>query len=277
MSTSINKIIEGDCLDVLKRMPSESIDLVFTSPPYADRRRYAYGGIRADEYNDWFVEIAYEIKRVLKPTGSFFLNIKAHAEDGQRHLYVYELVIRLKKEVGFRFIDDFVWTKIGFPGRLKGRFKNAHEPIFHFTKSKNFTHNPYAVGIPPKEESLKRARRKESGKPKSGSGMEGMRYDERMRNMKLALPSNHIHAVQRSNQHTIESRHPAVFPEKLPDFFIKAFSNEGDVVLDPFGGSGTTAKMALLNNRKYIHIDIVEEYNDIARERLEEAEKEAGE
>src|SRR5437588_7979061 len=97
-SHQINKIFCGDCLDVLKIIPTNSVDLIVTSPPYADRRIHTYGGIHPDEYVKWFLPRAEEFKRVLKPTGTFILNIKERVEKGERHTYVLELVLALKKQ-----------------------------------------------------------------------------------------------------------------------------------------------------------------------------------
>jgi len=242
----------GDCLEVLKTLPSKSIDLIVTSPPYADRRIKTYGGIKEAEYANWFLPIATEVHRVLKDDGSFFLNIKPHTKDGERVLYVFELVMALKKQVGFRFTDEFCWTKLGVPGRFKGRFKNAFEPVYHFTKTGDYKHFPYEVATPAKEVSLKRYKRKACGESKNGSGFAGMRKEI---TSELALPSNHLHIPQKSNQHTIQKNHSAVFPVELPLFFIKAFSKEGDTVLDIFSGSGTTAVACEQTNRKSVNID----------------------
>jgi len=118
-------IIHGYSENELKKLPDNSVDMVFTSPPYADRRKNTYGGIPEDKYIEWFKPIAIEIKRVLKPTGSFFLNIKPHTNKGERSLYVFDLVLFLKRELGFWFVEEYCWTKNAFPGGLKGRFKNA--------------------------------------------------------------------------------------------------------------------------------------------------------
>lgn len=268
-SLELNRIYQMDCIEGMRLLPDESIDLVITSPPYADRRKNTYGGIPADEYVKWFLPIAHEIYRILKPTGSFFLNIKPHCENGERVLYVFDLVLSLKRDVGFRYTDEFTWTKNGVPGRFNGRFKNAFEPVYHFTKKRGYTFNPYAVAIPTKEVSLRRAERKASGESKNGSGLAGMREGHSFKGRKKSLPSNHLHIPQTSNQHTIQSKHPAVFPEELPTFFIKAFSNEGDVVLDPFIGSGTTAVAALRTNRNFIGFEIKSEYVSIANQRIE--------
>ena len=237
-----------DCLKGLKQLEKESVDLIITSPPYANRREGEYQSVKSEEYIDWFIPIAKELYRILKPSGSFFLNIKSHCSKGERDLYVYELVIALKKELGWRFVDEFTWTKNGVPGRFKGRFKNGFEPIFHFAKTSNITFNP--------------------GESRNGSGFAGMRKNETMANKKLALPSNHLHIPQKSNQYTPQSKHPAVFPLELPEFFIKAFTDEGQVVLDPFMGSGTTAIASDALGRKWIGFETEEKYIDIANERL---------
>ena len=94
----INTIYNEDCLETMKRMEDNSIDLVVTSPPYADRRKTTYGGIHPDNYVEWFLTISDELKRVLKPSGSFILNIKENVVDGERHTYVLELIIAMRKQ-----------------------------------------------------------------------------------------------------------------------------------------------------------------------------------
>ena len=263
------QLIHGDCLEKMKDIPDGSVDCVITSPPYALQRKNTYGGVQEDMYIEWFIPIAYEIKRILRDTGSFFLNIKPHCKEGQRVLYVMKLVIELTELVGFRFSDEFVWTKIGVPGRFKGRFKNAFEPVYHFTKKDGYTHNPYAVATEAKEVSLKRYKRKACGESKNGSGFAGMRKEI---TSNLALPSNHIHIPQKSNQYTVQSKHSAVFPVELPEFFIKAFSNLNDVILDPFMGSGTTGVACINTNRQFIGIEKDDKYFEIAKKRIEEAQ-----
>jgi site-specific DNA-methyltransferase (adenine-specific) len=264
-------IIHGYSEEELKKLPDNSVDLIITSPPYADRRKNTYGGISEDKYVEWFKPIAIEVKRVLKPTGSFFLNIKPHTNKGERSLYVFDLVIMLKRELGFRFTDEFTWTKLGVPGKFKGRFKNAFEPVYHFTLQPEYTHNPYAVAEKAKEVSLKRYKRKACGESKNGSGFAGMRKEI---TSDLALPSNHLHIPQKSNQHTIQKNHSAVFPVELSTFFIKAFSNEGDIVMDIFGGSGTVAISCIDTNREFIVIEKEIENIELIKNRVEEKRKE---
>ena len=259
-------LMQGDCLERMKEIPSGSVDMILTSPPYADRRKNCYEGKHESEYVEWFLVFAKEFKRLLKPTGSFFLNIKPHCDKGERSLYVMKLVIALKEELGFRYTDEFCWTKLGVCGKFIGRFKNAFEPVHHFTLEKGYTHNPWAVAKEATEESKARYKRKACGESKNGSGFAGMRSEIKSN---LALPSNHLHFVQKSNQHTKQSKHPAVYPVELCNFFIQAFSNEGDVVLDPFAGSGTTGVAAKNLNRKFIGIELDEGYFNIAKERIE--------
>ncbi|MBC8438103.1 MAG: site-specific DNA-methyltransferase [Deltaproteobacteria bacterium] len=264
------KLIQGDCFEKIKDIPNESVDLIFTSPPYADRRKKCYEGKSADEYVDWFRPLGIEIKRILKPTGSFFLNIKPHTNKGERNLYVFDLVCDLKRNVGFMFVDEFSWEKNAFPGKLKGRFKNAFEPVYHFTTGNpnQINFNPLACGTPMKEESIARTYRKQCGAPKSGSGMTGMNTTN-IRNLKLARPSNVIKVNNVSNQFSDKQLHPATFPEGLVEFFIKSFTNENDTVLDPFMGSGTTGIVAKKLNRNFIGIELEEQYFEIAKKRIE--------
>lgn len=267
----INKIIHNDCLDELSKMDTESVDLIITSPPYADRRKSTYGGVSEEFYLEWFRPISKELYRVLSNNGSFFLNIKPHTVKGERSLYVFDLVCMLKREIGFNFIDEFCWTKSAFPGKLTGRFKNAFEPVYHFSKTNDtslITFNPLACGTPMKKESIARTYRKQCGKPANGSGMTGMNITN-IRNLKLARPSNVININNVSNQFTDKKHHPATFPEGLVEFFIKSFSNENDIILDPFAGSGTTGIVAKKLKRRYILIEKEEKYVNLINRRLE--------
>jgi len=265
------KLIQSDCLKEMVNIPNDSVDIVFTSPPYADRRKNCYGGVPASEYVEWFLPITTEIKRVLKPTGSFFLNIKAHTQKGERGLYVMKLVIALREEVLFKFVDEFCWTKNAFPGAYRGRLKNGFEPVFHFTKinPSKITFNPTACGTPVKPESTARAYRKQGGSPANGSGMPGVNATN-MQRMKTARPSNVVCVNNVSNQFTAKQKHPATFPVGLVDFFVKTFSNEGGVILDPFMGSGTVGVSCRNLGRDFIGIELNEDYFEIAKQRISE-------
>lgn len=267
-------IIQGLSENKLKELSSNSVDLIITSPPYADRRKNTYGGIPEDKYVEWFSSIAVELKRVLKPTGSFFLNIKPHTNNGEKALYVFDLVLMLKRELGFLYVEEYCWTKNAFPTGVHGRFKNGFEPVYHFTKGvlRDITFNALACGTPIKEETKKRAFRKNCKTPQNGSGMVVDR--DNFKNLELARPSNVINANNVTNQYDIKAEHSAVFPESLVEFFIKSFSNKGDCVLDPFAGSGTVGVVSEELQREYILIDKEEENIDLIKNRILEKKKE---
>ena len=271
MKTDI--IYNMDCLEGMKQLPSSSIDMVFTSPPYADRRKSTYGGLSSDEYIDWFLPISAEIKRILKPSGSFFMNIKPHTDNGERSLYVFELVMKIRNEVGFKFIDEICWTKNAFPGKFYGRLKNGFEPVYHFTidSPSNITFNPSSCGEPLKKSSIVSNPKKKSP-PKNGSGM--TRPDSKIINgLKTVLPSNVINIHNVLNQFSKNKGHPATFPVKLVDFFVKIYTNSRDIVLDPFMGSGTTAVSCKSLNRQYIGYEMMKEYYDISQRWLNEPDE----
>ena len=104
------KIILGDCREVLKDLDENSIDLIVTSPPYADSRKDTYGGIKPDHYVEWFLPITKEVLRVLKSDGTFILNIKEKVINGERHTYVIELILEMRKQ-GWLWTEEFIWHK----------------------------------------------------------------------------------------------------------------------------------------------------------------------
>lgn len=106
----INKIIYGDIKEKLLQIPSNSVDLIVTSPPYADKRKIIYNTIPAEKYVEWFMPITDELKRILNENGSFILNIKEKAENGERHTYVLELILEMKKQ-GWLWVEEYIWHK----------------------------------------------------------------------------------------------------------------------------------------------------------------------
>ena len=150
-----HRLICGDCRDaavVAQLMAGASANVAITSPPYATQREYdptsGFKPIPPDEYVEWFRAVAAGIESVLAPDGSYFLNIKAHADEGERNLYVMDLVMAHRRQWGWRFVDEFCWRKTdnGVPGGWGNRFKNALEPIFHFCRQQQIKFRPQAVG-----------------------------------------------------------------------------------------------------------------------------------
>jgi len=142
------QVLIGDCLERLRELPADSVDLIFTSPPYADARARSYGGIHPDGYVQWFLPRAAELLRVLKPAGSFVLNIKEKAVRGERHTYVIELILALRKQ-GWLWTEEYIWHKKNcYPGKWPNRFRDSWERLLHFNKSRNFKMFQDAVRVP---------------------------------------------------------------------------------------------------------------------------------
>lgn len=256
MKDLIKQVYYGPAEVTMTELSDQSIDLIVTSPPYANQRKDAYDSISPEQYVKWFLPIAHEIKRVLKPKGSFFLNIKPHIHKGEEHEYVDDLKKAIRREVGFKLVDTFAWVKQGYPGNLRGRFKNAWEPVFHFTLQdpSTITFHPLACGTPTKPETYARYKRKQHDAPDSGSGMSPLNM-RKAAELPLARPSNVLNVSVGNNQFSYQKDHPATFPEKLAEFFILSYSNPGDTVLDPFAGSGTTGRVAWRHGRGFILIE----------------------
>ena len=144
----MNQIILGDCLEVMQKMDSESIDLIFTSPPYADQRKSTYGGIHPDNYVKWFLPISEQLLRLLKPSGTFVLNIKEKVVDGERSTYVLEMILEMRKQ-GWLWTEEFIWhKKNSYPGKWPNRFRDSWERLLQFNKSKHFNMYQENVKVP---------------------------------------------------------------------------------------------------------------------------------
>lgn len=262
-------VILGDCLEVLKKMSDNSIDLIITSPPYADQRKDTYGGIKHDEYAKWFLPITHELLRVLSPKGTFILNIKEKVVSGERSTYVLELILEMRKQ-GWLWTEEFIWHKKNcFPGKWPNRFRDAWERLLQFNKQKDFNMYQESVMVPMGD--WKNARLKnlsetdkirDNSKVGSGFGKNVSKWVGR----ELAYPTNVLHlATESSNK-----QHSAVFPKELPTWFIKLFTKPNDVVLDPFLGSGTTSIASFQLDRNSIGIEIKKEYYDLALKNIQE-------
>ena len=264
---SMDAILQGDCEEILKDFPDNSVDLIFTSPPYADQRKRTYGGIKPDKYVDWFLPKAEQFRRVLKPTGTFILNIKERVVNGERHTYVIELILQLREQ-GWLWTEEYMWhKKNSYPGKWPNRFRDSWERLLQFNNQKKFNMYQEAVMVPVGDWAKTRLaklsetdKRRDESKAKSGFGKNISNWVGR----DMVYPNNVLHmATECYNRN-----HSATFPVALPSWFIKLFTLPGDVVLDPFLGSGTTAVAAKQLGRRYIGIDTNPEYCEIAKERV---------
>ena len=219
------ELINDDCLIALKMLQSDSIDLIVTSPPYADQRKKTYGGVSADKYVEWFTPIAKELLRVTKSSGSFVLNIKERAINGERHTYVIELILMMRKL-------GWLWTEVPMGDWKNSRLKNMSDTD----------------------------KKRDESKVGSGFGKKIENWVTR----DLAYPTNVLHMATECGNRS----HSAAFPESLPEWFIKLFTTEGDTVLDPFSGSGTTLKVAKAMKRNAVGIEILDEYCEITANRV---------
>ncbi len=260
-------ILQGDCLDVLKAFDDDTFDLIVTSPPYADSRSKTYGGIKPDDYVSWFMPRAQEFLRVLKPTGSFILNIKEKVVEGERHPYVLELILAMRRQ-GWLWTEEYLWHKKNcYPGKWPNRFRDAWERCLHFNKTKKFKMFQDTVRVPMGDWATTRL--------KSLGKNDVVRYDSQVgsgfgKNIAnwldrdLAYPTNVLHLATETGNKS----HSASFPKALPEWFIKLFTAEGDWVLDPFAGSGTTCEVAQAMFRNSVGIEILPDYVKLARSRI---------
>lgn len=258
----------GDSKEILKKIPDNSVDLIFTSPPYADQRKNTYGGIHPDKYVEWFLPISKELLRVLKPSGTFVLNIKEKVVKGERSTYVMELIIEMRKQ-GWLWTEEFIWhKKNSFPGKWPNRFRDSWERLLQFNKEKKFTMYQEQVMVPMGNWAKSRLKNLSETDKKRDESKVGSGFGKNISNWvdrKMAYPTNVLHLATECNN----KNHSAAFPEALPEWFIKLFTKEGDVVLDPFMGSGTTNFVSQRMSRNSIGIEILPEYYNMVKKQIE--------
>ena len=262
-----NQIICGDSLQLMKDLPDNSIDLIITSPPYSDLKTYInFKGIHPDEYVDWFLPYCKEIERIMKPTGSFILNINDKVQNGFRHPYVFDLISRLHKETELKMFERLFWNKMkGLPNR--SRFGDRVEFLFWFAKSDQFYFDIDEMRTEYSQKSIQRMKKPLKKRfARTEQNQNSDEYKEWKPNPKGALPTTLVNISSESKR--ISDNHVAVYPLELVKYFIKGSTKVGDIVFDPFMGTGTTGVAAKELNRNWIGFDINQEYVDLANKRL---------
>lgn len=261
-------VICGDSHNELPAFTGQA-DLIVTSPPYADARRKHYDSVHPDKFVEWFLTFHEPFFNVLKPEGSLVINIKDKVVDGVRHRYVWRTIEALC-EKGWFAIDDYIWHKTNpMPGSWPTRLSDGWEYCFHLAKSKRPFFNADAVRKPIGDwvdSRLRKLSETDLSRHNSANASGFGRDISKWVGKQTVLPSNVIsRALVGKNKN-----HPAVFPVDLPLFFIKLLSPENGLVIDPFGGSGTTGIAALSVGRECVLIDNNAMYCQQAIKRLRE-------
>jgi len=268
-------ILRGDSLEVMKMLPENSIDLVFTSPPYAGfLRKYSedlrdLGQLGIDDFVEIFVKYVIEIERILKHEEGcvFILNLGEKFVDGFASLYPERIMFRIQEETSLRVVDKVPFIKSNpMPGKESRHGTIAWEHVIIFgsqskklNKNEPYMRRPYRVDHTKiLSKSSKKQTRKQTGHKISDAGC----YKD--------IGAKPLNYVITETQGLRSSNHKAQMPESLADYFVGGYSYPGQFVLDPFGGGGTTSVVAYRLNRKYIHIDLEEENCDKVKERLME-------
>lgn len=248
-----NTIIQGDCLEVMKDIPDKSIDMVLTSPPYDNLREYK-------GYTFNFEGIAQELFRIIKDGGVCVWVVGDATINGSETGTSFRQALYFK-EIGFNLHDTMIYQKNSYPFPPSNRYFGVFEYMFVFSKGSPKTTNLMRVFCIGKKHSMSTSRQ-------ADGTIENMKYEmgkeDRIEDNVWKINVGY----GKSSLDKFSFEHPATFPEELAEKHIVSWSNEGDIVLDPFAGSGTTLKMAKINKRDYIGIEISEEYCKIAEQRI---------
>lgn len=281
-STQFGEAILGDALDHMSTLESESVDLIVTSPPFGLVRKKDYGNEDADRYVDWFYPFGEQFRKILKPTGSLVIDIGGAWKKGvpTRSLYHFRLLIMLCERFNFHLAQEFYWwnpAKLPTPAEWVNirriRVKDAVNSVYWlspspFPKATNRrVLQPYSTSMRTLLKSGYRAKKRPSGHDIS---------TKFANDNGAAIPPNLIAVAHtESNSHYLRycreqglAPHPARFPAELPEYFIRMLTDEGDRVLDPFGGSCVTGEVCERLERRWQCIDLVQEYLDGARGRF---------
>lgn len=262
-SIELNRVYQMDCVEGMRLLPDESIDLTVTSPPYDNLRTYK--GFSFD-----FERVARELYRLTKQGGVVVWIVNDATLNGSETCTSFKQVLYFKEQCGFKLHDTMIWNKGAFSavGALQTRYAPVFDYMFVFTKGKIKTFNPI------NDRKNKHAGKKHGGTIRNPDGSlkrkstEGNVIKDYGRRFNIwNIPPHRVKG----------NKHPAMFPVALARDHIISWSNQGDIVLDPFIGSGTTAVAAKKLNRHFIGFEIAEEYVRIANQRLEAVQDELAE
>jgi site-specific DNA-methyltransferase (adenine-specific) len=266
----LNRTYNENCLETMKRMPNDYIKLTVTSPPYDDLRTYNKNiGGNKNEFNGYsfpFEDIARELYRVTQKGGVVVWVVSDAVQNGSESGTSFRQALFFK-EIGFNLHDTMIYRKLNPTPNSGTRYQQMFEYMFVFSKGKPTTTN---IGLRDRNNKCndKRVyRKKKFSRNKDGE------FNENDYFVKERVPDFNIWDFYvgggNSTNDKIAFEHPAIFPEELVKRHLESWSNENDLIYDPFMGSGTTSKMCLLSNRKYIGSELSLEYCEIERKRIE--------
>lgn len=269
-------ILEGDCFELIKEQADNSVDLIITSPPYADIVNYGKNISikKPNEYVDWILPLFNEIYRVLKPSGSFILNINDNCSNGLRNPFIYELIYRSQKETKLKFYDTYIWHKMnGIPNGSPKRFRNTTEFIFHFVKDQKKLKFYMDKVLKEPTKSSKLRSNYEWSVSTQGKIVEGQRIKNKGADYstileKGARPDNVVRFATAGSARDNTIKHPAPFNKQLPSYYINLLTDEGDLVIDVFAGIGTTGLSCKELNREFIGYELNRKYAEFGNKRI---------
>lgn len=244
-----------DCIEWMQSVDNDSIDMTLTSPPYDNIRNY-------EGYSFDFESTAKELYRITKPGGVVIWNVADQTADGSETCTSMKQALYFV-ECGFKLHDTMIYLKKNPMPSSGKRYHQSWEYIFCFSKGVPNTFNPIEV-------ECKYGNLKANQKYRGVDGEKNYKVTKRNAVSKVKNVFEYIIGGGHTTKDKIAFEHPAIMPEKLAEDQIKTWTNEGDVVIDPFAGSGTTAKMCLMNHRKFYGCEISEEYCNIFVKRLEQ-------
>lgn len=275
--TNYGSSFVGDSLDLLTKLPENSIDLVMTSPPFALCRQKAYGNVQENEYVKWIKPFGKEVFRVLKDSGSFVLDLGGSYRPGMpsRSLYNFRVLLCFCDEIGFHLAEDFYWNNpaklpspIEWVNKRKIRAKDSVDTVWWFSKTEMPKADVRKV-LSPYSDRMKKlienpdAFYKPDKRPSGHDISSGFGQDNggSIPSNLLSIPNtDSSSSYMRLCKELEVDRHPARFPVDLPSFFIKLLTDQNDIVLDIFGGSNATGYAAELLKRKWITFELNHEY-----------------
>jgi site-specific DNA-methyltransferase (adenine-specific) len=253
-------ILEGDCIDVMRTLPAESVDAIITSPPYAMQRKATYGGVPEPEYPAWTVAWMAEARRLLKPDGNVVINIRPHIRHGQLSDYTLRTRLALR-EAGWVEVEELIWHKRGaMPTGSPRRPRRSWESLHWFAKHGRSWADPKAAGTAPVRSDATWVNR--AVRNGWDHGIRGS-----MTSPEIARVTN---VLTLSAKHGGGFDHPAPYPPALAEWVGKLICPPGGTILDPFSGSASTGVACIRNGWDYIGIEAMPEYAEMSRRRLEQ-------